>query len=554
MVLIVFPPTYQQAVSPSTAILLTEGYNQDTLEALLKQQEAKPTIYTLDAEYDKAIPLNSLYELRQQHPGLATVHIIGYGLEADQLQTIQDVQIIPHLTVAPAGVTTVQWSQEKRLGQQVAVTGQFSGFNNSWLYLSAAGQLRDSVEVEKGKKHTFKLTYTPKLPGRFVYMVLARHGEKLDTLGQIPVEVKEQQPLSVLLFASAPSFEFKFLKNHLAEQQQQVAYRATISKGINQSEWVNMPEANLTRITPQLLQRFDMVITEPKALEQLSTAERNTLQHATNADGLGVLTIATEPANNRNTNFFTGFQSKRISQQSNRTAQAQWNTSRQAIDAAPYVLAPSTEITPLIKEKEENLLAGAKRAGWGKVALSYLPQTFPWKLKGKHEVYTSYWASLLSAIAKEEVKEKFWELVKPLAPKLNKPVSLTFTDYTLGENALVPTATVVSLADSISTQLQLAQHTYQPEKYSGTFWPRNFGWHKVETPDAEPYYFYVQQESDWANESIAARIAATEAYVAKQQTNSPPHAVKYQRESFPVIWFFALFVLSSGLLWLEEKL
>ncbi|MDX5438774.1 MAG: hypothetical protein LPK03_16355, partial [Pontibacter sp.] len=86
------------------------------------------------------------------------------------------------------------------------------------------------------------------------------------------------------------------------------------------------------------------------------------------------------------------------------------------------------------------------------------------------------------------------------------------------------------------------------------YWPRQSGWYKVETPEAAPYFFFVQKPSDWEHESIAARKAATEAFVATQNASPAADTIAYKEEPVSLIWFFALFVLSSGFLWLEEKL
>ncbi|GAB3202957.1 hypothetical protein ABID22_001161 [Pontibacter aydingkolensis] len=554
LTLLVFPPTIKQTINPSVAILLTQGYSSDTLEMLLKQQEAKPVVYTFGTNADDAKQLTDLYTLRQLQPGLQTLHLLGYGLDEQQLKVLEGVQLVPHLSEVPAGVSAVQWPQEVKLGEAITVAGKYKAEGQTKLYLKAAGQLRDSVEIKPDSSYTFSLRNTSKLTGRFVYTLLAKTGANTDTLGQVPVQVAEQQQLSILLLASAPSFEFKFLKNHLGEQQHKIAYRTTVSKNIMQSEWVNMAKTDLSRISSKLLQNFDVVITEPQALQSMSAGERAILQRAVTDDGLGVLTIATAPANSRSTAFFTNFQSNRLSQQDTRNTRAGWSGSEVNVTASPYTLVNTTAVNSLISEQGNNLLAGARRAGWGKVAMSYIPQTFPWQLEGKDDIYASYWSTLLSAIAKEQVKEKFWEVETPQVPQPNKPVILSYTDYTLAASVAAPTATVTSLADSVSINLPLAQQTHHPSTYSGTFWPRSNGWHKVENVGATPYFFYVQEQSDWQFQSIAERKAATEAFVAKQSVIPAADVVAYTAKPVSLIWFFIAFVLSSGFLWLEEKL
>ncbi|WP_233555586.1 hypothetical protein [Pontibacter oryzae] len=553
LVLLVFPPVTQQAINPSAAILLTEGYNPDTLKAL-QQQKAKLQVYTYQATSNvNGIPLNALLQLRQHQPGLQTLHVLGYGLPTQELAQLEGLSLQTHLTELPAGLQAVDWPQRVKLGQGVEVNGKYMAkAGKAILYLHAAGQLQDSVTLLPDSSQTFRLRYTPKVKGCAMYTLLQKKGSQTDTLGQLPVHVEEPQPLGVLLLAATPNFEFKFLKNHLGELQHRVAFRATISKNLSQSEWLNMPKTDLNRITPRLLQHFDVVITEPEALQNLSASERSVLQQAVSRDGLGVLSIAAAPATNRSTAFFTSFDTRRVSRQESRSVRASWaGTDAATAIAAPYTLVNAPALSALISESGKNVLAGARKAGWGKVAISLVPQTFPWQLEGKDKVYASYWATLLTAVAKEQVQEQFWQVTQPQFPKPNQPVQLTFTDYT--SNGELTTATVTRLADSTSIHMPLAQHMHQPEKFSGDFWPRQSDWHQVQAAGTDPYFFFVQDSTGFTFESIASRRAATQAFAASQRLRQANAALAYRNEPVPLWWFFALFVLSSGFLWLEEK-
>ncbi|MFD2514109.1 hypothetical protein ACFSRY_09550 [Pontibacter locisalis] len=556
LVLLVFPPAVQQAISPSTAVLLTEGFNSDSLDALLQKLEAKPQLYTYKtSSANNAVAVPSLHTLRQQQPGLQKLHLFGYGLYKEELQMLDRIKIVPHLSAAPAEVQAVTWTPNMHLGEAIEVTGKaFPGNEEKMmLYLYAAGRAQDSVEVTPDSTQTFQLSYTPKATGRYTYTLLTKQQGRLDSLGQLPLEVLPPKQLGVLLLASAPNFEFKFLKNHLGELHHRVAMQTTVSKGISQSEWLNMPRINLSRISPKLLKNFDVVVVEPEALQNLSSTERAVLQKAVTEDGLGILTIATAPLNSRHTAFFTGFQTKRLSQQDTRNVRASWAGKSYTATAAPYTLINTTAVNSLVQEQKNNLLVGVKRAGWGKVAMSYVPQTFAWHLEGKSEIYASYWANLLTGIAKEQVQEKFWKVDQPQVPQPDKPVVLTFTDYASDVSSTIPDAAVVRLADSARVNLALAQNTHQPEQFSGTFWPGRSGWFQVQTTDSEPHYFYVHESTDWPHTGIQVRQRATQEYIAKQAIEPSSGTVAYKKEPVSLIWFFVLFVLSSSYLWLEEK-
>ncbi|MCJ8163923.1 hypothetical protein MKJ04_03655 [Pontibacter sp. E15-1] len=556
LVLLVFPPATKQAISPGTAILLTEGYNPDTLRQLLGQAQAKPEVYSYRTSADKATPLESLYLLRKKQPGLVRVHLLGYGVRGAELQALHGLQVKAHLAAEAEGMAAVHWPESVTLGEAVEVSGRYkvAGKNGARLYLQAAGQAQDSAVATADTTTRFGLRYTPKQTGQFIYTILRKSGGTTDTLGQVPVQVKPVKALGVLLLASSPLFEFRFLKNHLAAQQHGVALRTAVSKGIYQQEWLNMPRTSLDRLTPKLLQQFDVVLTEPQALQLLSATERATLQRAVTEEGLGVLTISNAPATQRSTAFFTSFQMERRSRQDARSTRASWADNAPAsVTAAPYSLVRTTAVTGLVAGQPGQLLAAAKRAGWGKVALSLVPQTFPWQLEGQQAVYASYWASLLSGVARQEVQDRFWQLSDPQVPQPNQPLTLTFTDYTTPYPAL-PAATVMRLADSSTVDLPLAQNPVQPAQFSGTFRPHRSGWHRAQAPDTAPYFFFVQDTSDWVFADLQARRQETQAFLAQQQASpTADGAIAYTQKPLPLLWFFLLFVLSSGFLWLEEK-
>ena len=557
LVLLLFPPTYQRALDPSAAILLTEGYHADSLEALLDKLEPQPEVYTYQTTAHQAEPITDLYTFRQQHPQMQTVHVLGYGLQEHELQALEHINLIPHLSDQPAGIGAVTWPETVTLGETVTVAGRYTlpATDKTKLYLQAAEQAQDSIEIKEPRSHTFRLRYTPKQEGHYTYNLIAKTADQTDTIGLVPVQVKAPPQLGVLLVSSFPVFEFKFLKNHLGQLQHRVALRSTVSKGMYQNEWLNMPQTDLSRITPRLLQQFDVVITEPQALQELNGAEKAALQRAVTEDGLGVLTIAGDQPNNRNTGFFTNFPSKRLSQQETRTARATWtNGTPASIAALPYTLVSSEAITGLVEEQGNNLLAAGRKAGWGTVALTVVPQTFAWQLEGKQSTYASYWAHLLSSVAKKEIQEKFWQLTTPQAPHVKQPTLLTLTDYTVGNAQDVPKAIVRSIADTARISIALQQHPHQPEQFSGTFWPRRTGWHVAESPGVEPFYFFVQDSTAWPHQAIQARRGATLGFATRQGSREVAATTASAEEQVPVIWFFLLFVLSSGFLWLEEKL
>lgn len=558
-VMLLFPPSVQRAVDPSTAILLSEGYDRDTLNALLKRFEAAPLLLSYKTAASAAERILDLYTFRQQHPSVQTVHLLGYGLEEQELQALEGIPLISHLTDKQERIISLHWPERIQLGEAVIVAGQFKSpaSEETQLYLQAAAQAQDSVTLAGDSTSAFRLRFVPKQAGRYTYSVVSSREGQLDTLGSVPVQVEQQDKLRVLFLASAPMAEFKFLKTYLAQLQHQVGLRTTVSKGIYQSEWLNMPETSLDRLTPALLDQFDILVTEPQSLQKISSAERASLQRAVSETGLGVLTIVGEQPANRSTAFFTSFGTRRVGQQETRATRAVWGEgTAEEVTALPLVFANDDAVAGIVAGQGEQFLAARKRAGWGSVAVTAVPQTFMWLLEGKQATYSSYWANMLSAIAKKEALNKFWELASPKVAKLNQPLTLTYTDFSPEARDEVPEAFVVNASDSTATGIPLSQNPLQPEQFTGTFWPPAPGWYTVKASDAAaaPYHFYVQDTTEWTFTAIQRKRQATQAFAARQAGTPSETPAVYAEKPLPLFWFFALFVLSSGFLWLEEKL
>ncbi|QNP53520.1 hypothetical protein H9L05_08135 [Hymenobacter qilianensis] len=138
----------------------------------------------------------------------------------------------------------------------------------------------------------FRLSYVPKAAGLAVYELVARRGGQILTSEPVPVEVVPTRALRVLLLANTPSFEFKFLKNQLGTRQHAVALRVGISRGLTQTEFLNQPTHDISRLTPSLLAHYDAVIADAGTLSTLSGGEVQQLTTALRTGGPGLIVLA----------------------------------------------------------------------------------------------------------------------------------------------------------------------------------------------------------------------------------------------------------------------
>src|SRR5690606_4497514 len=139
----------------------------------------------------------------------------------------------------------------------------------------------------------------------------------------------------------------------------------------------------------------------------------------------------------------------------------------------------------------------------------------------------------------------------------------TETNLKLVNYPEIPDVSVLS-TDSTAVTVAMLQNINFPEQWQGTFWPSAEGWHSVsiEQRDSKSDYqdpkrcLYIQPDSNWetllhfrAMKTMRDHIKNHE-YSSKTANKSP----LYFYTPIDKVYFFAIFLLSCGLLWIEQKL
>ena len=222
-------------------VLLTEGYDGDSVREFLREHAGMKVIRTDDVSMDRW-------------------HIFGYGLTKEEWVALRPPSLVFHGSSVGVGLVSVDWRRKLRRGQSLQVQGHWKGGGIARLLLEGMGQVLDSVTV-KGDS-LFSLHAVPAQAGRGVYKIVAIAGK--DSLEQedIPFEVEAGKPLRILVLASSPDAENTFLVSWLSKEGHAVASRTLVSKDKYQQVYANMTERPLGRLTPALLSDFDLVIAD----------------------------------------------------------------------------------------------------------------------------------------------------------------------------------------------------------------------------------------------------------------------------------------------------
>ena len=549
--LMAFPPLRHLPAARAEAILLTEGYVPDTLRQLLRQLGAGTPVWAYgEVETPaKATPLASLLTLAEQPLALRRLHLLGQGLPAAELASLGSVPLRLHPGAPLAGFRTAFWPSELALGEVLRLEGTVVAPPSkaaAWVILRAAGAGRDSVKLPTGSG-PFRLRYQPKTAGLATYELLLRRPGQPPLAEPVPVEITTPALPAVLLLTATPSFEFKFLKNYLAEAHYPVALRTSVSRGLVQTDFMNQPALVLDRLTPALLGHYTVVVADATTLAALNTTETQALQTAIRAGHLGLITLAEAAPLPRAAPARADFTVRPRPAAPGTTPALTWPGAPGETRAPlPAQLQFNANLRALVTGPGQVLAAASRRVGLGFSVVSVVPETFRWALQGHAPVYASFWNRLLTAAVPPAPAAAVWHLGTRW-PRPAQPLTLHLS-------AAFPAAqpVVLPLAGGPSIRLALRQDARLPEWSTAQFWPGAAGWHQVRGPGRATHNFYVYPATAWPGPTLTERQQA-----AAQRTTASAASQTAQisvTEPWPTGWFLGIFLLATGYLWLEEKL
>jgi hypothetical protein len=556
LALLAAEPSHRVVVNSGEAILLTAGASADTLRALLASLPGPPSVWTIDSSltgnFAGIRPVYVPYPgaLHRRQVGVQTVHLLGYGLPASEFFRLDSLRVVPHLTAPATSLRAAHWTGKVALGEEMTLQGEYQNASAAEVLVRLVGFGRglDSVPVAPGARQRFTLRTMPKQTGRFVFTLESRAGEKLLSSGPVPFQVTPRQPLRVLFLESFPTFGGKFLKAYLSGEGHRITARAAISKGKYRTEFLNTEQIALNRLTPALLDRFDLVILDDASLRGFARSETALLLGAVRG-GMGVLVWASEgklPA----TLPFSAFNLVASAGPEEIQLAPRWSGSPPVtppVAFPPLSLQDATGIRPLAMAGKNGVVAAVTPHGLGRVTVVIAGNTLEWMLAGQAPVYASYWSHLITATARQTEEPEIWQVAPPLpVPDVPATLQLVSADPGLPElfvdnTAVYPQEAAVDLG-----------------RWESTFWPRQPGWHAAKTAAGEPFHWYVYRKEDWPDLNFRNRYEATLAYLAKQSSTAASAGTRTaalsREEAVPLIWLYALFLLSAGYLWVERKL
>jgi hypothetical protein len=528
---IVFRPATTSIQSQSIG-LLTENYDAEKVDSVQKTKSIRLVALPNVKGHRKSEALESINDLEALSGKI--VYVAGNGVP-ESFQDMLSKDNFEFISASyPPGVISLQLPEQIHANRESQVEGYYNSSSSSKIILESNGGREDSVILKAGL-NKFNLAFTPKESGNFLYTLISEDEDGVQHAETLPISVKPHQSLRMLCVQNFPTFETQYLKKFLGmENQLQIRYQ--LSKDTYRHEAINTTNEKVNRLNRENLRNFDLLIIDSDALEKLGSSEISDLRAAIN-DGLGVLILFNQsPENLRTTKSILPVRFKKYS-----TDSARINLEKPiTVMAWPLTPEMSSSLHPVVKNKNR-ILSGYVNKGFGKIGFQLLQETYHFVLEGDSTSYSKIWTDVIEGTARRE-KSSFDISIKTKFPVYqDEPIDLEIISS--GDMPMVKHDSIV---------VSIEEDLYIDNIWRTRIWTDEPGWHFIETgPDSTRTYFYVSKPDAWKTLKAANSIRET-TLLSSQNLSDRGQTIIL--EPVDPLWFYLLFLLSAGSLWLLPKL
>ncbi len=525
--LIALRPAIPKTLEMGRAVLLTAGYDQNKLDSLLESDENLGVI-----RYDMNRP-NPL-----ELDSINSIYILGAGVAPFDFWQFDDISVTYLGAKIPRGITRLQYEEKYAIDSELVVQGIYSAPKPGHrIILQGPGQSSlDSVELNSSKTQTFSLSTTLKVEGKYVYALTEKDSSGTTLSSEpLPIQVVEHKPLRVLIINEFPSFETKYLKNYLAEMNLEVMVRSQLTKGKYKFEYFSRSRTPIYSFSSDNLKNFDIVILDANSYRNLSSNAFSILVTAAKQEGLGIFIQPDEELFRlQGKKSYFNFTSNRNNES------ALEEGAKIKVESYPYSFDKEFLLEPAYNPNN-NILSAYRRLEQGRVGTTVLKNTYQLVLEGHSNLYRRLWADILGDISKKVIPNAHWESGKMMSVQ-NHPYPFkirTFSKKPQVEN-------------EVGSPITLANDPDIPNLWNGTVYPRTKGWNKLNfEKDTTTFDYYVIDFTQWETLRMNQTMDANRIYFQQASKSSTKKEFLAPIEPF---WFFLIFILGMGYLWLEPKL
>ena len=526
LVILVLEPTREVEINDHQGILLSEGFNVQQRDSLLSLNKGL-----------KVLKYNPKKSIRNQLDSLTTVYVLGEGIKPFDFSRFNNIAVEYFPAKIPLGITQLTYTKKISLGEKVEVIGSYNQpVNGSFLvFEDSRGNGLDSIQFVESSFTDFTLSGSPKASGNYVYQLSEKDsaGVVINS-NPLPIEIKQKQPLRVLILNNFPTFETKYLKNFLSEEGHEVVVRSQLTKGKFKFEYFNTTSLPVYQFTDEILKQFDLVIVDADTYFSFGSTIKNRFEKNIRENGLGVFIQPSDFIFNRSASWsYFRFNRDDIKE-------VQILNSTIALEKYPYEFDEEFLVSPIIVG-DGKTIAAYKQMALGRVATTTLLSSYQMLLNGSDQTYKSIWTNILDEIAKPKIVPVEWNANTKI-PKVDEPFD--FSLYTnLQEFAVI---------DEDSVRTPMLQKLMVSTHFTGTIYPKKTGWQhlSIDGDSTSQFSFFVYDSVDWKALSSTQNIVLNQ---KKFKTDVNKNKTVISNRPVSPLLFYILFLLGVGWLWLSPK-
>jgi hypothetical protein len=525
-------PVVERERESDGVVLLTPHYKASIADSLLKANSKLTVVRTTDAiPYGDASVLDNLDDLYQD---IDLHFVLGDGLPEYMVREIKRPFQF-YKGELPIGIVKWQTPKSFKPNQIHKIQGTLRSSGAAQIKLIGPGGLEDSVSFSQQGNHDFVLSLTPKQSGLFLYSVVIEDEGKSSTQ-KFPVKVMEEKKLNILFVQNYPTAETRYLKNFMLDNGHALAVRSKISKDRFRYEYANRESLRIDRLSPEILNEFDLFFIDQESLDALSNNEKTALEESVK-QGLGLLTLYSSKDNMKGSAWLS-LSMKEISAD---TVRINLSSSKYTFSVLPLKV---TDVVEPITQSKGRVLSGYVNKGVGRIAFQLLQETYRLILEGKKMDYASLWTPLVERAARTENSKFKIEIDAPFPMFPNEPLNV---------HVIAANATPQLMNDGIL--LPLREDVVIDDYWHATIWAGDEGWHQFSTKqDSITMHYYVSNTTEWQSLCISQLHRLNETVNQNNSNRNENLLIVKEQQPVSLLLFFFIFLLSAGFLWLVPKL
>lgn len=524
---LIFRPALPVTTYGNEGIILTSGYDHQLFDSITSAQPDLRVVHWDTAGHDTF--------------GFQRAHLLGTGLPWYDLWRLEGKDVRYYPPDAPDGIIRLKYDHHLKEGENLVLQGEFNNIKGMdlWLRLRGPAGVVDSSRIERDGVNGFQLETVVSHTGRYVYTLEVADSAELAVAEPVPVEVTGKAGIKVLIINGYPTFETRGIRELLATSGHEVMVRNRLTKGrYSYALYNTTARRKLNVLNKKLLDQFQILIIDFQSYRALTRSEKEELSTAVLA-GLGVFIQPDEGLFNASAPW-PGFRFSAVTDQENVTITLDDETL--TFPRFNYRIIPAFGTNAIVSAGNE-AVAYAQSVGKGKVASSVLRHTYPLRLRGDSLGYRKFWNTVLDDLLTPSGEA--WLQQRDMAC-VDEPLSFTLQT---GEERSSVAWRGVEVAPLTGLKIS-GQSEYW-------IWPDQPGWDHVimkkEDNDTDQKWFYVHSPGEWQSFREFRRIGLNQNYFNNLNTGEEAEMVKKYTQ-VNLFWFYLLFLLSAGYLWLEAKL